>query len=180
MGRPSGRHFLEGHLLSESFICSICGQEHGALITDWAFKLPDEVLAIPEVERSEKARFNNDLCQFDNRNFIRCVLDVPFTEGLDSFGWGAWAEVDWSTFERYLQLYDEDGTSEPTRAGKLANALPAYPGSLGSPVVLQFMDPSKRPSLSLATSDESLLAREQRTGVGESRYHEILNIIQNR
>lgn len=171
---------MGGHLLSESFICSICGQEHGGLVTDWAFKLPDEVWAIPEVDRSEKARFNNDLCQFDNRNFIRCVLDVPLTEGSGSFGWGAWAEVDWSTFERYLKFYDEDGTSEPTRAGKLANALQAYPGSLGTPVVIQFRDPSKRPSLSLVTSDESVLAREQRAGVGESRYHEILNIIQNR
>lgn len=119
--------------LSDSFTCSICGEEHGGLVTDWTYKLPDEVWAIPEAERTEKARFNNDLCQFDERNFIRCVLDVPFTNVQGSFGWGAWAEVDWPTFERYLELYDEDGTYEPTRLGTLANALPAYPGSLSTP-----------------------------------------------
>ncbi|MBT2187091.1 DUF2199 domain-containing protein [Sphingobium nicotianae] len=163
--------------MSDSFICSICGQEHIGLVTDWAYKLPHEVWAIPEAERSEKARFNNDLCQFDERNFIRCVLDMPFAEASGNFGWGVWAEVDWPTFERYLELYDEDGNSEPTHLGKLANALPAYSGSLGTPVVIQFRDPSKRPSLYLKPGDESRLALEQRAGINEARYHEILNII---
>jgi hypothetical protein len=163
--------------LSDNFICSICGQEHIGPVADWAYKLPDEVWAIPEADRSEKARFNDDLCQFDERNFIRCVLDMPFTEAEGNFGWGAWAEVDWPTFERYLELYDEDGNSEPTHLGKLANALPAYSGSLGSPVVIQFRDRSKRPSLYLKPDDESRLALEQRAGINEARYHEILNII---
>lgn len=166
--------------LSDSFTCSICGQTHGGLVTDWGYTLPDEVWAIPEPERSEKARFNNDLCQFDGRSFIRCVLNVPFAEASGHFGWGAWAEVDGSTFERYLELYDEDGTAEAAHMGKLANALPAYPGSLGTPVMIQFGDPTERPSLHSAPADESRLAREQRTGIGEVRYHEILNIIQDR
>ena len=165
--------------MNDSFICSICGQEHEGLVTDQAFKLPDEVWAIPEAERAEKARFNNDLCQFDERNFIRCVLDVPFTGLPGSFGWGAWAEVDWPTFEYYLKIYDEDGTSEPTRLGVLANALPAYPGSLGAPVIIQFREPSKRPSLYLQPDDESLLALEQRAGIDEARYHEIVNIVEH-
>ncbi len=146
-------------------------------MTDWAYQLPDIVWAIPDDQRGEKARFNNDLCQFDERNFIRCVLDVPFAEAPGNFGWGAWAEVDWPTFERYLQLYDEDGNSEPADVGKLANALPAYAGSLGTQVVIQFRDPSKRPSLYLMPGDESQLALEQRAGINDARYHEILNII---
>jgi hypothetical protein len=166
--------------MSDGFVCSICGQEHGGLVTDWAYTLPDEVWAIPEAERSAKARFNNDLCQFDERNFIRCVLDVPFTEAAGNFGWGAWAEVDWPTFERYLELYDEDGTFEPPRTGKLANALSAYPDSLGTPVTIQFSDPKTRPALRLAVTDESELAGEQRTGISEVRYHEILSIIRER
>jgi hypothetical protein len=166
--------------LSDSFTCSICGKEHRGLATDWAYKLPDEVWAIPEAERTEKARFNSDLCQFDERNFIRCVLDVPFTHAPGSFGWGAWAEVDWPTFERYLELYDEDGTSEPAHSGTLANALPAYPGSLGSPVVIQFRDPSQRHSLYLTPEDESPLALEQRSGIDANRHHEILDLIEHR
>jgi hypothetical protein len=166
--------------MSDRFTCSICGEEHDGLVTDWAYKLPDEVWEIPESERAEKARFNNDLCQLDERNFIRCVLDVPFTNTPGSFGWGAWAEVDWPTFERYLELYDEDGSSEPARAGTLANALPAYPGSLAVPVTIQFRDPTKRPSLFLKQEDESRLAIEQRAGIDDARYHEILGLIARR
>jgi hypothetical protein len=112
----------------------MCGQHHDDLLTDQAYKLPDAVWAIPERDRAEKARFNSDLCQMGERYFIRCVLGVPFTESEGEFGWGAWAEVDWSTFERYLELYDEDGSGEPPKDGILANDLPPYPSSIGSPV----------------------------------------------
>lgn len=166
--------------MGERFTCSICGEEHQGPVTDWAYKLPDVVWAIPEDERAEKARFNSDLCQFGERYFIRCVLDVPFTNATGSFGWGAWAEVDSFTFERYLVVYDEDGSSEPVRAGVLANDLPAYPGSLGTPVNIQFQDATKRPSLYLNEEDGSRLALEQRAGIGEARYHEILHIIERR
>jgi hypothetical protein len=135
------------------------------------------VWAIPEGERAEKARFNNDLCQFDDRNFIRCILDVKFTEDAGSFGWGAWAEVDWPTFERYLDLYNVDGSSEPTGTGTLANELPAYPGSMGTPVIIRFRDSTKRPSLYTKPENQDRLALEQRSGIDDARYHEILGVI---
>ena len=163
--------------MGDRFTCSICGEGHEGLATDWAYGLPDEVWEMPELERAEKARFNSDLCQLGERYFIRCVLDLPFTHARGSFGWGAWAEVDWPTFERYLELYDKDGTSEPARMGTLANELLAYPRSLGSPVLVQFRDQTKRPSLYMDQKDESSLAVEQRGGIDATRYHEILSLI---
>lgn len=163
--------------MSDSFICSICGEEHEGLITDWAYKLPDVVWEIPEAERTEKARFNDDLCQLAERYFIRCVLHVPIAGAPESFGWGAWAEVDLRTFERYLEIYDEDGSYEPKRPGTLANELRPYPGSLGAPVVIEFRDPTKRPSLHLKPDNGTLLAGEQRFGIDEGRFHEILHVI---
>lgn len=172
-----GPHASREVSLSDRFTCSICGEEHEGLITDWAYTLPDVVWAIPEAERKERARFNSDLCQFGERHFIRCVLSVPFVEAPGYFGWGSWAEVDRSTFERYLELYDEDGSTEPPHAGVLANRLSPYAGSLGAPVLIQFRDPENRPSLHLQQGDESPLAIEQRAGIDEIRYHEILKII---
>jgi hypothetical protein len=50
-----------GNLSSKmSFICSQCGEPHDGLPTDSAFKLPDEVWAIPEPERSSKAKFTSE------------------------------------------------------------------------------------------------------------------------
>ena len=166
--------------MSDGFECSICGKEHGGLVTDRAYKLPDEIWALPGGVRAARARFTSDLCQFDDRNFIRCMLEVPFSWEPGSFGWGAWAEVDLPTFERYREVYDEDATSEPTRAGTLANALPAYPRSLRTPVVIQFENPSKRPSLFTRADDRTLLSVEQRAGIDERRYHEILEMIRTR
>jgi hypothetical protein len=161
-------------VVAEGFVCSICGKEHAGLITDWAFKLPDEVWNIPEPERSEVARFNNDLCQWGERYFIRCVLEVPLNGQDGFFGWGAWAEVEWGVFERYLELYDEDGWSEPACSGALANDLSEYGQTIGVPVLIQFRDATKRPSLELLPTDQSLLAREQREGIDDRRYHEIV------
>ncbi len=166
--------------MTDHFTCSICGNEHDGTVTDWAYKLPDIVWDIPESERSEKARFNDDLCQFGERYFIRCVLGVPFTEASGEFGWGAWAEVDWSIFKLYMELWDQDGSSEPVREGTLANNLPAYEHSLGTPVLIQFRDPTKRPSLHPKQDDQSQLAIEQREGIDAVRYHEILSVIARR
>jgi hypothetical protein len=164
--------------LSEQFVCAICGKEHLGLPTDWAYKLPDELWAIPEPERKEVARFNNDLCEWGDRRFIRAVLEIPFTDQEGFFGWGAWAEVELPTYERYYALYDEDGSSEPQKAGSLANRLPAYAfDTLGHPVLIQFRDAAKRPSLILAADDFSALATEQRRGIDVRRYHEILDAI---
>jgi hypothetical protein len=166
--------------VTDHFTCSICGKEHDGLVKDLGYKLPDVVWNIPEPERSEKARYSDDLCRFGERYFIRCVLAVPFTEASGEFGWGAWAEVDWSVFKLYLEFWGKDGSSEPVREGTLANSLPAYEHSLGMPVLIQFMEPTKRPSLRLKRGSESQLAIEQREGIDVARYHEILSIIARR
>jgi hypothetical protein len=167
-------------LVSDHFTCSICGKEHEGLVTNWAYKLPDAVWAIPEAERSEKTHFDSDLCQFGQRYFIRCVLGVRFTEAPGEFNWGAWAEVERPTFARYLELYDKDGSSEPVFAGTLANSLPAYTHSLGTPVLIQCGEPTKRPSLYCRLEDDGQLAVEQRRGIDDPRYHEILSVIARR
>lgn len=163
-----------------SYVCSICGKEHQGLTTDWAYKLPDEVWAIPETERNAAARFSDDLCEFGDRYFIRCVLPTRFLEADGAFSWGVWAEVEPLVFRRYLELYDKDGSTEPRHAGSLANALPAYADSLGAAVLVQYRDPTTRPTLYLPEAADSLLARDQRSGINNARYHEILDVIAKR
>jgi hypothetical protein len=163
--------------MAEEFSCAICGGRHAGLSKDWGYGLPDEVWALPEEERDSQARFNDDLCQWGDRFFIRCILPMPLKGTDDYFGWGAWAEVDAEVFERYLELYDEDGREEPPAPGKLANKLEAYTNtSLGTRVLIQFQDPGERPTLTLPEGDKSRLAQEQREGVDAARHHEILEI----
>ena len=163
--------------MSDSLICAICGTQHDGLVTDRAFTLPDVVWDIPESARSEKAIFNSDLCEYGERCFMRCILFVPFSDRPGEFGWGVSAEVEWPTFKRYLELYEVDGSSEPVHEGVLANALSAYPDSLGANVEIRFGVPSERPRLHLKDDDPSPLADDQRRGITDARYHEILTLI---
>ena len=163
--------------MNDTFICSVCGKTHAGLPTDEAYGLPDEVWAIPQEERASRAKFDSNLCQFGDRHFIRCLLPVPFTEIDGYFGWGVWVEVDETVFRRYLDLFDADGSSEPRHTGRLANALPVYPGMLGAKVSIQFGTSKDRPSVHLPAEDSSRLATEQRQGIDSTRHHEILDAL---
>jgi hypothetical protein len=164
--------------VSEQFRCSVCGREHEGIATDQAYQLPDDVWNIPEQERADRARFDSDLCRFGKRFFIRGLLPVPFVRQSGDFGWGVWVEVSWITFQRYLELYEHDGSFEPAQRGILANDLLAYPSSVGSEVDITFRDASARPTFRLLDDDESALAKEQRRGISDARYHQILNLIE--
>jgi hypothetical protein len=163
--------------MSEAFVCSVCGQTHEGLPTQWAWKLPDVVWAIPEEERESATDFTEDVGTHDGRFFIRCVLPIPFTHQTEFFGWGVWAEVGRATFLRYLDVYEVDASAEPPLPGTLANVIDLYGAPLGQPVLIQFGIASQRPTLHLTNDDTSPLAQEQRAGMGADRHHEILKTL---
>ena len=166
--------------MSDSFTCATCGGTHDGPIMDWAFKLPDVVWDIPQSERSERADFNSDLCEFGDRRFIRGILFVPLTHSDREFGWGAWAEVERGVYDRYVDAFKEDGSRDPLQLGTLANELPVYDSSLGTPLVIRFRDAKSRPLFVAHESVDSLLANEQREGIDEARYSEILHLLSDR
>ncbi|MBV9408777.1 MAG: DUF2199 domain-containing protein [Candidatus Eremiobacteraeota bacterium] len=133
--------------------------------------------AIPEPERSERARFDSDLCQSGERYFIRCVLYIPFNRCDDAFGWGAWAEVSKETFIRYLEVYDRDASKEPLAEGTLANTLPLYPDAKSEAVTITFGDVASRPMLIASSDSKTSLAEEQRSGMDQVRYHDIMRAV---
>ncbi|MDZ5647329.1 DUF2199 domain-containing protein [Nitrospirillum sp. BR 11828] len=163
--------------MSDGYICSVCGEAHEGLPTQWAWRLPDVVWAIPAENRETAADFTDDVCAYDGRFFIRCVLSIPFTHQAEFFGWGVWAEIGRAAFLRYLEIYNEDATDEPPVPGTLANAIACYGAPLDQPVLVRFGTATRRPTLHLPKDDTSLLAREQRAGIGANRHHEILQAL---
>jgi hypothetical protein len=108
------------------------------------------------------------------RYFIRCLLPIPFTDQAGYYGWGVWTKVEWPVFQRYLELYDKDGTQEPMARGILANEVPSYGETLGLSVQVQFGSASSRPTVHFAEGQDHKLAREAGVGMSYARYHEIL------
>ena len=157
-----------------TYTCETCGRTHAGLPTDRAFQLPDQVWSIPEDERHSRAKWTSDLCQMGSDYFIRSFLPLPFKGREGHFGWGVWVKVSWPVFERYLQIYEQDATSEPKVAGELANCPPAYELPSVVPVTLRFGTPSQRPVVEFPSGAEHALAQDQTFGISEDRYHEIL------
>jgi hypothetical protein len=143
------------------------------LPTDHGWTLPDEVWAIPPTERREKAKFNADLCELGERFFMRCILKLPFNQQPEYYGWGIWVEVSERDFLRYVDLYNEDGTSEAPVPGKIANSVPGYPPTLGLPVMVQFQASTSRPVVAPIDQDHPLTI-DHREGIDNRRYHQIL------
>ena len=157
-----------------SFICASCGKSHDGLPTDFGYTLPDVVWAIPAGERSDRASFTKALCRFGDRRFIRCLLPVPFTARAGSYCFGVWAELDAASFDRYYDLYDEDGTSEPEFSALLANEVRGYEHVLGLPILVQLRDSTSRPNVRFPADAGHAFAVDQLRGINEDRYHQIL------
>ena len=156
-----------------TYTCSCCGRILDGLPTDRAFTLPDDVWALPEPERTEKAKWNSDLCQFGERNFIRALLGLPFSEREGYFGWGLWVEVDWPVFERYLALYDQDATTEQPHPALIANQPEGYDHVVGTRASIQFGIASQRPRIIMPADSKHQLAIDSK-GLSSERYHQIL------
>lgn len=128
-------------------------------------------------ERKAKAKWTQDLCQLGSRYFIRCLLPIPFTEREGQFGWGVWLEVDWPIFERYMRIYDQDATNESPVCGLLANEIPIYENSRGLPATMRFGTASQRPTAWFSAEARHACADEQRAGIDDRRYHEIVDAL---
>lgn len=157
-----------------SFICAVCGQSHAGAPTDTAYTLPDSVWALPLDEREDKAKWTTDLCSMGDDYFIRCLLEIPFTDQPGYYGWGAWAKVEKQDFRKYLEFYDKDGSIEPPIPGTLANELPTYGATLGVPVLVRLRTSDQRPGIEFAADTDHPLAREARSGMSYARFHEVL------
>lgn len=156
------------------FICAVCGQSHDGAPTDTAFTLPDTVWALPPEERAGRAKWTTDLCRMGELHFIRCLLEIPFTDQPGYYGWGAWVQVKKHDLRKYLEFYDKDGTDEPPIPGTLANELPTYGSTLSMPVLVQFRTADLRPAIEFADEDAHPRAREAKIGMSHARYHEVL------
>jgi len=153
--------------------CPCCGKEIEPYEMDVAFILPDTIFALPEDQRSARARAHSDLCSLDDRRcFIRGVVYVPVQQLDTLFGWGVWAEVAKDVFLRYQDIYDEDASAEPSAAGVLANIPPGY-SEIEQPLEIHFGPADQRPTFTPSPTDSEFY-REYVEGMPVRKWHSIM------
>lgn len=160
------------------FVCSVCGEHHDELMLDIRMALPEAVFELPDEERDQRAEIGDDSGVFRSRDgavhyYVRGLLEIPVPSLDRYFGYGAWIEVDGQSYDRLSELWnDEQGQDEPPFAGRLANELAPYGGTVGLPVMLQLREVELLPTVELVETDHPLRA-DQRTGISEARAHEL-------
>jgi hypothetical protein len=140
---------------------------------DFSWRAPDALTSVPSEERHLRVKLSSDLCQIDERYFVRCVLPIPLIFESNEFGWGLWVETEWNDFERYWK--SDDRISESVVKGTLANCPPVYKRDMEE-VELQFSEPilNQRPRAICLPNSRTELALEQRSGMSAERHHEVL------
>jgi len=150
--------------------CKCCGKDIGLFTLDIAYELPDVVWALPENERETKAHYNSDLCQYNDSYYIRGIALIPINETNTSFGWGLWVEVNKKTFNKYLEIYEVDGTHKPAEESLIANTPLKYENANNLKAKIQFCSPNERPELIFEENDYKL-SQEQLNGISVERVH---------
>jgi hypothetical protein len=145
--------------------------------SEFIWQVPDDVWALDE--KSRKSWFlqfdsSYEWCSIDDRWFLRGDLELPYTDRAGAWTWGLWCEVDDSVIDKYVELEDVDGSNEPRMTGKLACKIPLHPDSLGLPVEIQFGLAGKPPKLFVPPDSVHPLMPEQREGMDQELYHEIV------
>ena len=114
---------------------------------DYAYMRPADSFAVPEAEREQRVRANDDLCVIDQReHFIRGVLPIAVHGLDDEFRFGVWARVDKSDFEGYVEAW-KAGTEE---------SVPPFPGRLTGPglyILIPLIEQSRHVDIRVITLD---------------------------
>ncbi|ROZ63874.1 DUF2199 domain-containing protein [Ramlibacter sp. WS9] len=158
----------------QSFICQTCGERHAGLPMDFGFRLPDEVHSLGYLDRYLRSRSNADFCALDEaRYYVRGVLPLPVQSSEDEFCWGVWVEIAQAHHDRYLAGFEEEAPDLFTFAGKIANDVPGYGGTIGLAVEVRLRKAGERPAVYVTDSSHAL-SHEQRAGISHKRHHDIL------
>ena len=148
----------------ENRACPCCGQTFSGIF-DIVFDHPDDwphgVLDGRPGEFGQD-RLGQDLCQFDNRFFIRCALFLPVRGSGENFGFGPWIEVSPATAESYSDISRNHVTAFSHAEGLLANTLPLFEDDDSAPVALVLSDPAQCPEVVIASGS---LAKAQDNGI---------------
>jgi hypothetical protein len=159
------------------YTCSVCGAYHDDEVRDIRMTLPEPVFRLDERERAERAWVGEDSSVLRDdggeRYFVRGLLELPLRNADDRFAYGVWVEVGEDDFSALDKLWrDPDGHLHAPFAGRLANELTPYRGTVGLPVGLRLRDVRVLPLVELETGDHPLV-RDQLAGISDHHAHEL-------
>ena len=160
-----------------SYVCSCCGQTHEDL-PDLAFDKPAYAHDVPEKQRAERVRIDDDFCVVDEQHyFIRGLIEIPLQGQTETFGIGAWVSQKPENFWTYVEHFDSAEIGP--FFGWLSNDF-TFGGvsTLHLKTMVHFQGKGLRPKIELEPTDHPLaMAQQAGLSLGEawSFVHEYLD-----
>jgi hypothetical protein len=156
--------------------CLECGEEHDLEDLEPSHGLPDEVFALSDAERDERAPHGRNFCELRgqagaaSRWFVRTLVPFRVEGRSEPCRWGLWVELQAAAFAEIRALWDD---VEQLQAGPwpaaLANDAGTYPSTLGLRGEVRFTDLESIPEFSLAPQPAHPFVSDFLTGVSEER-----------
>ncbi|MGA7324659.1 MAG: DUF2199 domain-containing protein [Rhodomicrobium sp.] len=149
-----------------TWTCSVCENIHRGLPAI-AFKAPAHYYGIPEEERAQRTKLNEDFCVIDREAFyVRCVLSVPISGVDDLLEWGIWSSLSEANFRKYNETFhDLDQGKLGPMFSWFASSLPKYPRTLSLRCNVVPVDIRKRPHIHFDPSQDHPLIGDIRNGI---------------
>ena len=86
--------------------CKTCGKTHEELPA-LGFKGPDYADLVPENQRLERVKIDDELCAVDEDIFfIRATLGIPITGYKDDLNFSIWVSLEKDHFLTYIQQFN--------------------------------------------------------------------------
>jgi hypothetical protein len=161
------------------FVCSVCGEHHDERMLDIRMGLPDEIHALDEAEREQRAWIAEDFAVLDEEWFyVRGLLELPIPELESRFAYGAWAEVPRRDFKKLQKRWLDPRQFKPLTCW-LANELTPYVGTTRLKATLRPVSENQLPLLELEEAPHELV-RDQRQGISVQRADELAAVVLHR
>jgi hypothetical protein len=147
--------------------CHKCGQYHDSHTIEVVFKYPDAYFDIPEEERSERVKKNDDICIIDEREYyIRGLLPIKTTLiKKKEYHWGVWVKVDADTYKIIYDNWDLENQDHITGlTGHLANDIKFYKRTLNKEVSILLTGNKTRPKFHFINDKRLISLQSEKIG----------------
>jgi hypothetical protein len=115
--------------MSDSFVCSTCGETHIGAPLSWGPDAPKAWATLDASEREKHSELGTDQCVIDDqRFFIRGRIEIQVVDTKQTFAWLVWVEVNPRDFMSMSNLWTTEGRENkaPIYDARIANELPIY------------------------------------------------------
>lgn len=158
-----------------AFTCTCCGELHEGS-PSFGFAEPAPYARLTDDEKATLAELSDDLCVIQHpegaQYFVRAILEVPIHGVQEPFLWGVWVSASASSFERYLDSYEQP-VDDQAFFGWLSNHIGVYPTQRSRPANVYIQSDGTRPVVVLHRSEEGAdsdaLEVDQREGISIAR-----------